>query len=59
MATIKINDLKVIHEVDNQDAATVIGGPAFMKLGDIKGECNNSALAPTDQLSLNYTKISF
>lgn len=40
MTTIKLNDLK--DEVSAQEAADVVGGPAFMKLGDIKGEATDA-----------------
>ena len=38
MTTIKLNDLTNDTEVNAREAAEVVGGPAYMKLGDIKGE---------------------
>ena len=43
MSNIEINDLTESKTVDAQEAADVKGGPAFMKLGDIKGEATDSS----------------
>ncbi|MBL7648707.1 MAG: hypothetical protein JNK74_21230 [Candidatus Hydrogenedentes bacterium] len=39
---ITLNDLTNETEVNVQEAADVKGGPAYMKLGDIKGEATDS-----------------
>lgn len=39
---IKLNDLTNETEVNAQEAADVKGGPAYMKLGDIKGDVSES-----------------
>lgn len=57
MSNIKITDLKDNTEVTQAQADAVKGGPAFMKLGDIKGECRDSV--PTDSFSLNFEKARF
>ncbi len=39
---IKLNELTSTMEVSEQEAADVKGGPAYMKLGDIKGEATEA-----------------
>ena len=39
---IKLNDLTSETQVNAQEAADVKGGPAYMKLGDIKGEATDT-----------------
>lgn len=43
MKNIKLNDMNIEAEVGAQEAADVVGGPAFMKLGDIKGEATDTS----------------
>lgn len=59
MATIKIEDLNTTVKVSDQQAADVKGGPAFMKLGDIKGEVRSTDSVPLDNFSLNFEKVRF
>ena len=40
---IKLNDLTSETEVNAQEASDVKGGPAYMKLGDIKGEATDTS----------------
>jgi len=42
MTTIKLNELTLDTEVNAQESASVKGGPAYMKLGDIKGEATDT-----------------
>lgn len=55
MKDVKINDLNEVT-VDAVDAADVKGGPAFMKLGDIKGE---STKVRSEEITLGYTEVEW
>ncbi|MBX3179845.1 MAG: hypothetical protein KF886_21045 [Candidatus Hydrogenedentes bacterium] len=59
MKNINIDELNVKNEVSAEEAAAVKGGPAYMKLGDIKGEATRSSDQPTESLSLNFEEIKF
>jgi type VI protein secretion system component Hcp len=59
MNNVKINDLNSSNAVAAQEMESVKGGPAFMKLGDIKGDVSESSALPSEQLSLNYTKVTW
>ena len=43
MSKIKINDLNEVKGVTLEEAAGVMGGPIYMKLGDIKGDVSESS----------------
>ena len=59
MSNIKINDLNESKTVDAQEAADVKGGPAFMKLGDIKGEATDTTKVRSEQITLGYTEVEW
>ena len=58
MKKIEIDDLKSDNEVNAEEAAAVKGGPAYMKLGDIKGDVQASRL-PSEQITLGYTEVEW
>lgn len=57
MKDIKIDELTTNQEVSADEAAEVKGGPAYIKLGDIKGEATRNGSTSTEQVSLNFEKI--
>jgi len=55
MKELKINDLNEAT-VNAEEAAEVKGGPAYIKLGDIKGESRRVA---TEDITLGYTEVEW
>ena len=54
MSNINLTNLTESTTVTEQEAADVKGGPAFMKLGDIKGEASYLQYELKDVLITSY-----
>jgi len=59
MKDINVTELTEENVISADEAAAVKGGPAYLKLGDIKGESRAAGSVPTEDFSLNYERIRF
>ncbi len=59
MASINVNDIKEEVTISDEEMAHVKGGPAYLKLGDIKGEVAAPRTVPSENFSLNYERIRY
>ncbi len=58
MARIEITDLKEDIAITEEELKHVKGGPAYMKLGDIKGEVTNSTSLSSSKFNVQLDGIS-
>ncbi len=58
MARIEITDLKEDIAITEEELKHVKGGPAYMKLGDIKGEAVSSTSLSAYKLNVQLDGIS-
>ncbi len=58
MARIEITDLKEDIAITEDELKHVKGGPAYMKLGDIKGEVTDSTSLSSYKLNVKLDGIS-
>lgn len=65
-----MTDTKTPETLNDADIDQISGGPAYLKLGDIKGESINSfeltgkrtatrRAVPTEELTLGYTEVEW